>query len=184
MASQHNSIGYIVIEGSEGQIRGAALVTDARGVPVDFVYTAPIRPPRLERVLFGNSLIQHVKEGLALTSLLEAVEIEPQIWICNDNDLLEPLKSTGKVDAVLLSETVQTPLEAAGHIETTSEPGVFLLQLTSNGSPVRAEFPDNTRSDDIDAISRILFDAADTMDILEPFTRIQKAFPLLTAGTE
>ena len=44
MASQNNSLGYLVIEGSETLIRGAALVTDAKGFPLDFARTEPLRP--------------------------------------------------------------------------------------------------------------------------------------------
>ena len=33
----NNAMGYIIIDGTETQIRGAALVTDAKGFPVDFV---------------------------------------------------------------------------------------------------------------------------------------------------
>ena len=43
MASTNNSLGYVVVEGAEGQFRGASLVVDARGIPMDFRYTAPIR---------------------------------------------------------------------------------------------------------------------------------------------
>ena len=57
MASANNNLGYVSVEGAEGQFRGASLVVDQRGIPMDFRYTDPIRPSRLERILYGLSLI-------------------------------------------------------------------------------------------------------------------------------
>ena len=46
MASANNNLGYVSVEGAEGQFRGASLVVDQRGIPMDFRYTDPIRPSR------------------------------------------------------------------------------------------------------------------------------------------
>ena len=43
MAGASSSLGYVTVEGSEGQFRGASLVVDLRGIPMDFRYTDPIR---------------------------------------------------------------------------------------------------------------------------------------------
>ena len=181
MASQ-NLLGYIVIEGTEGQMRGAALAADMRGIPVDFIYTDPVRPTRLERIMLGNSMDTYLKEELMLEALLEGIGENPQIWICNDADLLDPLKTTGRVKAVLLSESPQAPLEAKGQLESTSDPGVFVLQAAEKGAPVMIEFPDGTRPDEVQQIAQILTKAEETMDILEPFTRIQKALASLSSS--
>ena len=179
MASQ-NLLGYIVIEGTEGQMRGAALASDMRGIPVDFRYTDLVKPNKLEKILYGSSLDTYLKEELMLESLLDSIEVDPQLWLCNDGDLLNPLKIIGQVKAVLISESSHAPLEAAGHIETTSEKGIFLLQASANGAPVMLEFPENVRPEEIKQAAEILTEASKSMDILEPFTRVQKA--LLSMG--
>ena len=182
MASQNNSLGYIVIEGSETLIRGAALITDAKGFPLDFARTEPLRPDHLARILYGESFGKYAKEKLILESLLDAVEIQPQLWICLDSGLLEPLKINSKVKSVFLEESPHVPLDAAGHIETTADPGVFLIQIEQNGAPYRAEFPDGTRPDEIQQTAAFLADVATSMNILEPFTRVQKALNFLATG--
>ena len=184
MSSQNNSLGYMIVDGAEGQIRGASLVTDARGIPMDFRYTDPIKPSRLERILYGSALDTYLKEELILESLLDAVEIDPQLWICNDSEMLIPLKTVGKVKAVLIEESPHVPLDAVGHIESTADSKVFWIQTEPNGNPLRAEFPEGTRTDEIQQIAGILTDAAKTMNLLEPFTRIQKALSSLGSGGE
>lgn len=182
MASQNNSIGYILIEGSETQIRGAALITDAKGFPLDFARTEPLRPDHLARILYGDSFGKYAKEKLILESLLDAIEIQPQLWICTDSDILEPLRVDSKIKTVLLEESPHVPLEAAGHIETTAEPGVFFIQANANGAPFRAEFPNGIRPEEIQQAAACLAEAAQSMNILEPFTRLQKALNFLATG--
>ena len=182
MASQVNSLGYMIIEGSETMIRGAALITDAKGFPLDFARTEPLRPDHLARILYGSAFGKYAKEKLILESLLDAVEVQPQLWICKDKDLLEPLKSNSKILSVLLEESAHVPLDAAGHIETTADPGVFMIQVETNGAPFRAEFSENIRPDEVQQAAAILAFSATSMDVLEPFTRLEKALNFLATG--
>lgn len=180
MASQ--SLGYMVVEGAEGQVRGASLVVDLRGIPLDFRYTDPIRPTRLERVLYGSALDTYLKEELILQSLLGAAEVKPQLWACADADLLLPLKNLSKTKSVLLSPSSRAPMEAAGQVEATSDPSSFLLQADSVSAPLRMTFPSGVRPDEVQQTAELLTEAARTMELLEPFSRIQKAFLSLEEG--
>lgn len=175
MASTNNSLGYVVVEGAEGQFRGASLVVDARGIPMDFRYTDPIRPSRLERILYGSALDVYLREELILQSLIGAVETSPSLWICSESDLLVPLKTVGKGRALFLSESAHAPLEAVGTVEPTGEAEVLWVQADSVSAPLRAAFPPGTRADEIKQIVAALVEAAATMELLEPFGRIQKA---------
>ena len=178
----NNLLGYMLIEGTETQLRGAALVTDAKGFPEDFTRTEPLRPDQLARILYGNSFNKYAKESLILESLLDAVEKEPQLWICNDSEILMPLHDKSRIKTVLLEESPHVPLDAAGHIETTAEPGVYMLQVEANGAPLRAEFSSNTRPEEVQQAAAILSFSAQSMDILEPFTRLEKALNFLATG--
>ncbi|MBQ4431829.1 MAG: hypothetical protein II877_10015, partial [Synergistaceae bacterium] len=156
---------------------------DMRGIPVDFRYTDPVRPTRLERILYGSSLDTYLKEELMLESLLDSIEVNPQIWLCNDADILDPLREKSRAKTVLAEESSHVPLDAAGHIETTADPGVFLIQATPNGAPLRAEFPAGIRPDEIQQTAEILTESAATMDILEPFARLGKALSFLATSS-
>ena len=169
------SLGYAAVDGVEGLIRGASLVVDARGIPLDFRYTDPIRPTKLERVLYGNALNTYLREELVLRSLLGAVESKPQIWLCSETDLLMPLRTIGKVKTAFLSQSTHAPLDATGQTEPTSEANVVLLQADSVSAPLRIALPDGTRQEEAQQVAAILVEAAKTMELLEPFGRIQKA---------
>ena len=184
MASQNNLLGYIVIQGGEGQLRGITLVTDARGIPADFRYTDIIRPKKLERILYGNAFDTYVKEELILESLLEAVNPEPTLWICNDSEILSPLRELSKVKTVLLEESPHVPLDAPGSLENLAEPGAYLIQADPHGNPLRAEFPEGVRSDEVQQVAALLTDCAETMTLLEPFTRIDRLMSALAAGAQ
>lgn len=178
----NNALGYIIIDGTDSLIRGAALVTDAKGFPVDFVRTDPLRPDQLSRILYGESFGKYAKEKLVLESLLDALETDPQLWICNDADILAPLREKSRIKSVLLEESPHVPLDAAGHIETTADPGVFLIQANTNGAPFRAEFPAGIRPDEVQQTAALLTEAAGTMNILEPFARVEKVLNLISSG--
>ncbi|MBR1487161.1 MAG: hypothetical protein IJ597_07910, partial [Synergistaceae bacterium] len=66
--------------------------------------------------------------------------------------------------------------------EATADPGVLMIQVGVNGAPFRAEFPENTRSEEVQGIAAILAFSATSMDVLEPFTRLEKALNFLATG--
>ena len=179
---QNNFLGYMMIEGSESTIRGVALITDTRGIPKEFVRTDPLRPEALDRILYGSAFTTYAKQSLILENLLDAVSNDPQLWLCNDEELLEPLHKVSRIKSVMLEESPHVPLDAAGHIEASAEPNVYLIQAYRNGAPLRAEFPEDTRSDEVEQSAIILTEAGETMNILEPFTRLQKALTYLATG--
>lgn len=179
MAGANNSLGYVTVEGAEGQFRGASLVVDQRGIPMDFRYTDPIRPSRLERILYGSALDVYLREELILQSLIGAVEVSPSLWICEESDLLVPLKTVGKGKALFLSQSSHAPLETAGAVESAGEGEALLIQADSVSAPLRAIFPPGTRPDEVKQVTVLLVEAARTMVLLEPFGRIRKALSSL-----
>jgi hypothetical protein len=176
-------LGYIVVEGAEGLFRGASLVVDFRGIPLDFRYTDPIRPTRLEKILYGSAMEVYLREELVLDSLVRAVEVKPPVWICRDSDLVAPLKNLSRGKVLCLSMTNRAPMDAVGSVESTGESGVvYAVQVDAVSAPLRAEFAPNTREDEVRQTAATLVDAAKTMELVEPFGRMQKA--LASIGEE
>jgi hypothetical protein len=171
-------LGYIAVDGAEGSFRGATLVVDFRGIPVRFYYTDPIKPSRLERVLYGQALEVYLREELILESLLNAVDVKPVLWICREPDLLAPLKTLTKGKVLFLSHSIRSPMDAAGNVESTGEPWVYMVQADSVSAPLRVVFPENTKEDEVKQTAAVLVDAAKTMELLEPFGRILKALAM------
>jgi len=182
VASQTSAknLGYVLVDGSEGVFRGAVLVTDFRGIPADFRYTDPIKPSRIEKILYGSALDVYLKEELILESVVGAVEIQPTLWICRESDLLEPLARITKGKALLLAPTSRAPLDAPGDVESQNDPGSFLVQADPVSAPLRISLPlPKIREEDARTVSALLVEAAGTMDLLEPFSRMGKAMTAL-----
>ena len=177
------NLGYVLVDGTEGVFRGAVLVTDFRGIPADFRYTDPIRPSRIEKILYGSALDVYLKEELILESIVGAVEVQPLLWVCRDSDLLEPLSRIAKAKTVLLAPTSRSPLDATGDMEKQNDPGSYLVQADSVSAPLRLSLPlPKAKEEEARAVSSILVEAAATMDLLEPFSRMGKA--LVALGEE
>jgi len=174
------NIGYVLVEGTEGTFRGAVLVTDFRGIPADFRYTDPITPSKIEKILYGNALDVYIKEELILESIVGAVEVPPVLWICRDGDLLDPLAKLAKSKTILLAPTTRAPLDATGDLEKQNDPGSYILQADGVSAPLRFSLPgEKNREEDARSTASILVEAAATMDLLEPFSRMGKAMSAL-----
>jgi hypothetical protein len=146
---------------------------------MDFRYTDPIRPTRLERILYGNALEVYLREELILESLIGAVETKPSLWVCREAGLLAPLKTVTKGKVLFLAPSNRPPLDVAGNVESGGETGVYMIQADSVSAPLRVMFPEHTKEDEVKQTAGVLVEAAKTMEMFEPFGRIQKALSSL-----
>ena len=169
-------LGYVKIDAEEGGFRGALLVVDHRGIPLDFRYTDTVSPTKLEKVLYGDALEVYVREEVILGSLLDAVEAKPNIWICGDRHLVSPVALRSKILSVTLEASNRNFMDEPGQISPMPEEGYYLLQVNLMGPPCRLSVLSD--SDSAKAAS-ILVDAGATMDVLEPFSRIDRALESL-----
>jgi hypothetical protein len=175
LAEKKFLLGYLTIEAKENYFRGAALVTDSRGIPMDFRYTEPVRPTRLERILYGGALDIYLREEVILENLLGAVETHPSMWLVDDSELICPVQKLAKIPAVAVETSSRSPLEQSGKYEPTTEDGVFIFQADNISAPLRLTLsPENASK--IASTAEALTSAAEDMELLEPFTRITKAF--------
>lgn len=178
------NLGYITIEAEDGSFHGAVLVSDFRGIPVDFRYTEPIRPTKIEKVLYGSALEVYLKEELILESLVGAVETKPAVWICRDAGFIEPIRKVTKGKVVMLMNSTRAPLDAVGDFEPASDIGVFFVQADAVSAPLRATFSQSSQQNEINSTIELLVNAASTMELLEPFGRIHKAFNAIIAEAD
>ncbi|MBP9957958.1 MAG: hypothetical protein KBF14_05845 [Synergistaceae bacterium] len=167
-------LGYLTIDEKDNYFCGAALVTDPRGIPVDFRYTEPVRPTRLERILYGGALDIYLREEVILENLIGAVEVKPSLWITNDISLIKPIQKISRISTLCIEKSSHSPLDQTGVSEPQAEKGVFLLQADGISSPLRLTLSDESLSKST-AIFQNLVTAAEEMELMEPFSRISKA---------
>lgn len=175
-------IGYLTAAEVEPSLfLGAAMTTDPFGLPVEFRYTEPVHATRLQRILYGHALHRYLCREVIASTLLRAMETTPQVWVVQEELLLEPLEGI-HVPVVMLSPTEAAPMADVGATQPLGE-NELLVQLSLAGAPVRVRFahpdPDQQRQ-----AVQALTDAAHTMDLLEPLHRLQQALRIVREEQE
>ena len=72
-------LGYLEFDNGE-LYRGAILVTDDGGKPIEFRCTAPVKPTVVQRMRNGSTLMPHVLVALIAKPLMDALNEEPAIF--------------------------------------------------------------------------------------------------------
>jgi hypothetical protein len=68
--------------------RGGCLVTDAYAQPVEFRVSGAIRPTKLQKVLYGESLHRYMCIDLVGLPIVQTLEIKPLVVLVRDDEFL------------------------------------------------------------------------------------------------
>lgn len=166
---------------------GGVMVTDMRGLPVEFRYSEPIQPTKIQQILYGQVLSNYIKEEVIVDTLVKGVSAKFNALLVQDESLLAyPLKNA---PILRISETNSPILDGLGSIEVIADDEI-LIQTSSQNPPIRVHYrPGATVSppDGGAAASakpyQVLVDAGQYMDIYEPMKRIAKALELICQET-
>ena len=170
------SFGYLLSLAVADQVfMGGAMVTDAYGLPLEFRYTEPVRATKLQRVLYGEVLERYIHADVIIANLVDRLEQKPALYVFSDPAYLAAVQGRGKM-SVCLTETRQPPLKEIGAQQDSAE-GEFLLQAADSGSPLRVRMTGDAAQRT--ETSRLLVEAARTMELLEPLRRVEAAVRLL-----
>lgn len=77
-----------IIMFDDGAIRGGVLVTDKETRPYEFRVTSPIKPTKLQKLLYGASLDEYIYGQLVGLPLLKHVKEKVALAICIREQLL------------------------------------------------------------------------------------------------
>ncbi len=170
--------GFLVVRvEDDGTYVGGLMVTDATGLPLDFRYTDPITPTRLQRALYGGVLDRYLRTEVVLRTLLDALEEAPSLLVVNDPDLLDE-----PIDLCPVALVSHSGLDALGTTGSRSAQGPrsFLLQASEAGHPLRVTLAEG--SPDEALVTSALVALARRMDPLEPAERVRDALAVIVAG--
>ena len=169
--------GYLVIQADEGGTYvGGLMVTDPSGLPVDFRFTDPVTPTRLQRALYGGVLDRYLRTEVVLRTLMEALEQPPSLLVVDDPTLLDepidrcPIAFVGPSR----SAAIGAPGARSGQGSNT-----FLLQTSDTGHPLRVTLPAD--SQDEEHVAAALVAVSERMDVLEPLERVRDALGVIVA---
>jgi hypothetical protein len=184
-------LGYLLVTSPMPNVFiGGLMVTDSRGLPVEFRYTEPIQPSKIQQVLYGQVLSAYIKREVILETLLKNLESRFSCLLVEDEHLVDyPAKG---YPIVRIASTKSSPIGPVGQTQEIA-PGEVLLQITAESNPVRLTLskPDKNEGGVADANDplSLLLEAGEGMDITEPLRRVQKALEIIcqeagiTAGT-
>jgi hypothetical protein len=172
--------GYLVVRGDgDGAYLGALMVTDHTGLPLDFRYTDPITPTRLQRALYGGVLDRHLRTEVVARTLIGAVTQAPTLIVVDERALAdEPL---ARCPVVMLGASAAGPLGAVGSVHSQGGDSL-LLQVSDGANPLRVGIGADDASGGGDGAIRALVELGATMDLLEPLDRVREALDLIAAG--
>ncbi len=175
-----NNVAYIgVYELNGSGFAGGLLVCDRRGLPVDFRYVEPIKPTKLQRLIYGAALKRYLMVEAIGAGLLKECRTGYDIAFVDDTLLLE-LKTQSKAPIAKLSRTELPPLKELGEWEKNGG-NIFTYQTSNSGAPVQLEFCDMDNQTTSELLKQ-LAELSATLDIAEPLERVRKA--VAEVGTE
>ena len=84
-------LGFLALfDAEDGQGRcGTAMVTNERGMPLEFRVSAPVRPSPLRRAIYGKTLWPYVEVELIAKSLLSELRPLPALVLTNRMSVLD-----------------------------------------------------------------------------------------------
>jgi hypothetical protein len=70
-------------------IRGGCLVTDGQTRPLEFRVSGPIRPTSLQKMLYGDTMHEHICTDLIGMPIMETLESKPALVLVRDAEFLK-----------------------------------------------------------------------------------------------
>jgi hypothetical protein len=157
---------------------GGLLVTDASGIPLDFRYTEPITPTRLQSILYGKSLEPHLKEEVIQKTLLKELKTPPDLFIISATELAGGWSGDAKYPVLAVQRSQEAALAKAGDAFRAG-PRELLLQLAEGAAPYRVMFAASVDAAAQEQATVKLLEAGYHMDLAEPMERVAAALQSL-----
>jgi hypothetical protein len=157
---------------------GGLLVTDTSGIPLDFRYTEPITPTRLQSILYGKSLEPHLKEEVIQKTLLKELKTPPDLFILSATELAGGWTGDAKYPVLALQKSQEAPLAKVGDAFRAG-PRDLLLQLAEGAAPLRVMFAASVDPVAQEQAVLKLLEAGYHMDLTEPLERVTAALQSL-----
>ncbi|HOD33283.1 MAG TPA: hypothetical protein PKO12_07380 [Holophaga sp.] len=171
-------LAYFVTLKEGASYLGGLLLTDPSGIPLDFRYTEPITPTKLQALLYGKALEPHLKEEVIQKALLKELKGLPDLFLLPAAELAGGWGGDPACPALAVQKTQETPLARVGDVFRAS-PREVLIQVAEGAAPLRVIFAPSVELPGQDAAARKLVEAGYHMDLVEPLERVTAALQSL-----
>ncbi|MCE1229244.1 MAG: hypothetical protein LWX11_07145 [Firmicutes bacterium] len=171
-------LAYFIAMKEGGSYLGGLLLTDSSGIPLDFRYTEPITPTKLQSVLYGKALEPHLKEEVIQKTLLKELKGSPDLLVLPAAELAGGWGGDLKCPVLAVQKTQEAPLARVGETFRASQ-REMLLQISEGAAPLRVIFAPFVDLPAQDQAAQKLLEAGYHMDLTEPLERVSAALQAL-----
>jgi len=133
---------------------GALMITDYRARPLHFSFVSPIRPTRIQRILYGSTLNEHIKIDVIAQKLLKDIPMAPDVLFVDESELTVVSRITEIPTAFLTKNP-----------DANIEPGRLSTLKYDTGSNI----------EDQEIVGQVLATLEEYVDLVEPFARMREA---------
>lgn len=157
------AIGFLTVtEHAEHGLFGGYLILNVSGRPLEFHCTAPFKPSRAQEILYGPTLRPFLFGEQIGQTLLTKAKVKPFL-VCTDAEAMLAAREFSDVPLLLMQTTEESDLKTS-HLGESFALGRRRI-FAACGQP----------DDRAIAIEKWGTVHADSLDLLEPFTRIREA---------
>lgn len=173
-------LGFFNVIESGGRYVGGVMITDENGIPQEFKYTEPIKPTRIQAILYGGSLERYIRQEVIRAKLLKSVQNKPEFIFVDNTD--PSLLGRCEGAPVLMMQRVRVQgVEEVGVSKRVRE-NELVLKDHETRDPVRLVCDPNDLSV-LDAAEGTVLDIGLGLDILEPLERVNTALAAILKET-
>ena len=161
---------------SSGRHIGAIMVTDESGIPQEFKYTEPIKPTRVQTILYGGSLERYIKLDVIRGKLFKALSNKPEYEFVDNSDS----SLLGKVEGVpvlMLQRAPMNGLDEPGEMRQPKE-NELVIRDHEGRDPLRIiSHPEDAPV--LGTLQQLILEIGYGFDIAEPINRVKTAMDAL-----
>ncbi len=174
---QNYTLGYLLVVEKEESFIGGIMVTDDKGLPLEFKYSEPIKPNKVQKIIYGKVLNNYLKEELITKNLINEITKVPTIIIVNEPTMIKGKEKLVKFPVVCIQKTNLARMKNPGENQRIKE-NELVFQPYQDINPIRIIFgsPD---PDFQEKIILMIKEISRKMDIYEPLERVGKAIELI-----
>lgn len=157
-------IGFLTAIEVAGGYVGGLLITNHQGRPLEFQCTAPVRPNRMQEILYGPTLQPFLLGELIGQALVEKVNVKPHLVLAEQPTLLD-LRNHIEVPVACVEATKETSGESAASEDAAPRATLGRQRLRFHAA----------HADDRAVVDKCGALVPRDADILEPFERVREA---------
>ena len=168
--------GYLITLYEQGAYLGGIMITNDRGIPIDFKYTDPVNPTKVQRIIYGSVLEQYIRNHVVIGAITKEIVNQPSFYIVSQHQLFE-IEEANNMTLISVQRTQFAPLGEKGMVSRSKE-NECLLQGWNDPHPLRILFG-SMPVDQQEGILKDLVYLSKHMDLVEPLERLEKALKTL-----